>query len=84
MINELTIGTLAKLSRVNVETIRYYQLRNLLHEPPKPLAGYRQYPSDTSGAFASSSGRRHSVSRWKRSAGCSASTNEPPAWRHKA
>ena len=47
MINDLTIGTLAKLSSVNVETIRYYQRRNLLHEPPKPLAGYRQYPSDT-------------------------------------
>ena len=47
MINDLTIGTLAKLSGVNVETIRYYQRRNLLHEPPKPLAGYRQYSSDT-------------------------------------
>jgi MerR family mercuric resistance operon transcriptional regulator len=47
MNHDLTIGTLAKLSSVNVETIRYYQRRNLLHEPPKPLAGYRQYSSET-------------------------------------
>ena len=48
MNDDLTIGSLAQRSGVNVETIRYYQRRNLLQEPPKPLAGYRRYSSDTS------------------------------------
>ncbi len=43
MSDDLTIGMLAKRSGVNVETIRYYQRRNLLHEPSKPRSGYRQY-----------------------------------------
>jgi len=32
---------------VNVETIRYYQRRHLLQEPPKPTGGYRQYSLKT-------------------------------------
>lgn len=36
---ELTIGKLADAAGVNIETIRYYQRRGLLDEPPKPLAG---------------------------------------------
>ncbi|MBL8286277.1 MAG: Hg(II)-responsive transcriptional regulator, partial [Acinetobacter johnsonii] len=28
---------------VNIETIRYYQRRGLLDEPPKPLGGHRRY-----------------------------------------
>ncbi len=47
MSDGLTIGTLAKRSGVNVETIRYYQRRHLLHEPSKPLDGYRQYSLET-------------------------------------
>lgn len=47
MSDDLTIGILAKRSGVNVETIRYYQRRNLLHEPSKPRSGYRQYSSET-------------------------------------
>jgi MerR family mercuric resistance operon transcriptional regulator len=43
----LTIGTLAERSGVNVETIRYYQRRGLLLEPPKPRDGYRRYPLET-------------------------------------
>lgn len=39
-----TIGKLAKHAKVGVETIRYYQNFGLLQEPPKPSAGYRQYP----------------------------------------
>lgn len=39
----LTIGSLAKLAGVNVETIRYYQRRGYLHEPKKPLGGVRHY-----------------------------------------
>jgi MerR family transcriptional regulator, mercuric resistance operon regulatory protein len=44
--DSLTIGTLAERGGVNVETIRYYQLRGLLEEPSKPTGGFRQYPSD--------------------------------------
>ncbi|GGB91147.1 MerR family transcriptional regulator [Marinobacterium zhoushanense] len=40
----LSIGQLAKSADVNVETIRYYQRRGLLTEPPKPQYGYRRYP----------------------------------------
>ena len=47
MSGDLTIGTLARRSGVNVETIRYYQRRSLLHEPPKPPGGYRRYPWET-------------------------------------
>lgn len=46
MARELTIGKIAKLAEVNVETIRYYQRRGLLSEPKKPHSGYRRYPAD--------------------------------------
>ena len=39
----LTIGRVAKLAGVNVETIRYYQRRRLLAEPTKPHTGFRRY-----------------------------------------
>lgn len=43
----LTIGRLADEAGVNVETIRYYERRGLLREPPRTDAGYRQYsPTD--------------------------------------
>ncbi|MBI5107420.1 MAG: MerR family transcriptional regulator [Rhodocyclales bacterium] len=37
-----TIGTLAKQAGVGVETVRYYQRRGLLAEPPA-TSGYRRY-----------------------------------------
>lgn len=40
----LTIGKLARIANVNVETIRYYQRVGLIEEPVKPLNGYREYP----------------------------------------
>lgn len=46
MVKEPTIGKIAKLAGVNVETIRYYQRRGLLSQPEKPHRGYRRYPSD--------------------------------------
>ena len=46
MWREVTIGRLAALAGVNVETIRYYQRRGLLDEPRKPLGGYRHYPTE--------------------------------------
>ncbi len=43
----LTIGQLAKEAQVNVETVRYYERRGLLPEPPRRESGYRLYsPSD--------------------------------------
>jgi len=47
MQKSLTIGRVAKLSSVNVETIRYYQRFGILTEPVKPAEGYRIYPADT-------------------------------------
>src|SRR5258706_14426484 len=41
----MTIGRLAKEAGVNVETVRYYQRRGLIEEPPKPAGGHRRYTS---------------------------------------
>jgi len=38
-----TIGTLARQAGVNVETVRYYQRRGLLEQPPRPPGGIRRY-----------------------------------------
>ena len=43
----LTIGALAQSAGVGVETIRFYERKGLLPEPPRSLAGYRQYPGST-------------------------------------
>lgn len=40
----MTIGRLAKLAGLGVETIRYYHRIGLLPEPVKPKQGYRIYP----------------------------------------
>jgi MerR family mercuric resistance operon transcriptional regulator len=39
----LTIGQLAKKANVNLETIRFYERRGLLPEPPRNKSGHRQY-----------------------------------------
>ena len=38
-----TIGELAKITGIHVETIRFYQRRGLLVEPQRPLGGIRRY-----------------------------------------
>jgi MerR family mercuric resistance operon transcriptional regulator len=43
---KLTIGQLAKQANVNLETIRYYERRGLIPEPPRSISGYRQYSAD--------------------------------------
>lgn len=43
----LSIGEVAAAADVNVETIRFYERRGLLPEPPRRASGYRAYPSDT-------------------------------------
>jgi DNA-binding transcriptional MerR regulator len=40
-----TISQLAHKAGVHVETVRYYERRGLLREPPRSPAGYRQYSS---------------------------------------
>ena len=40
----MTIGELAKLAGVGVETIRFYEREGLLAEPARLPSGYRQYP----------------------------------------
>lgn len=42
----LTIGALAKEAGVNLETVRFYERRGLLPQPPRSQAGYRMYTSD--------------------------------------
>jgi len=38
-----TIGQLAAVAGVNVETVRYYQRRKLMPEPARPPGGTRRY-----------------------------------------
>ncbi|MFT5193762.1 MAG: MerR family copper efflux transcriptional regulator [Cellvibrionaceae bacterium] len=40
----LSAGKLAKAADVNIETLRYYEKRGLLPEPPRKESGYRIYP----------------------------------------
>lgn len=40
----LTIGMLAKLAVIPIETIRYYERRGLLPKPPRNKSNYRFYP----------------------------------------
>lgn len=43
----MTIGRLAEAAGVNVPTIRYYERRGIIAEPPRTASGYRQYPEET-------------------------------------
>jgi len=47
MAQKLTIGKVAAAAAVNVETIRFYQRRGLLVEPPKSQGGFRYYDEAT-------------------------------------
>jgi Hg(II)-responsive transcriptional regulator len=42
----LTISQVAKAANVNVETIRYYERRGLISEPPRTESGYRHFPQE--------------------------------------
>lgn len=39
----ITIGKLAKLAEVSVDTVRYYERQGLLRPAPRTESGYRQY-----------------------------------------
>lgn len=40
----ITIGQLARQAGIGVETVRFYERRGLIEEPPRRQSGYRQYP----------------------------------------
>ena len=46
MASGLTIGQLAKTASVNVQTIRYYERRNLFQRTDRKASGYRVYGDD--------------------------------------
>lgn len=41
--DKLPIGELARQANVNIETIRYYERRGLIEEPPRNKSGHRRY-----------------------------------------
>ena len=43
----MKIGSVAEAAGVEVSTIRYYERRGLLPEPPRTASGYRQYDTGT-------------------------------------
>ncbi len=46
MRTSLKTGDVAKQSGVNVETLRFYERKGLLPEPPRRMSGYREYPPE--------------------------------------
>lgn len=42
-----TISKVAKELAINIETVRFYERRGLIEQPPKPALGYRHYPDET-------------------------------------
>ena len=44
---QLTVGKLAKLGDIGVETVRYYEKRGLLPKPERLPSGYRIYSEET-------------------------------------
>ncbi len=45
----LKIGQLARRAGVGVETVRFYERRGLIDEPPRRASGYRQFSPETVG-----------------------------------
>ena len=43
----ISIGQLAREADVGIETIRFYERRGLIADPPRRRSGYRQYPTST-------------------------------------
>ena len=42
----MTIGQLAVRAGVGVETVRFYERRGLVPQPPRPDSGFREYPPE--------------------------------------
>jgi MerR family transcriptional regulator, copper efflux regulator len=45
--DSLRIGALAAAAGVGRETVRFYERKGLIAEPPRSPAGYRRYPPDS-------------------------------------
>ncbi len=45
----LTIGKVAGLADIGIETIRFYEREGLIEDPPRRQSGYRQYEPDVVG-----------------------------------
>jgi MerR family mercuric resistance operon transcriptional regulator len=43
----MTIGEVAKRAGVHIETLRYYERRGLIEEPPRTSSNYRVYPVES-------------------------------------
>jgi MerR family mercuric resistance operon transcriptional regulator len=43
----LSIGKVARLSGVSIDTIRFYERNGLIPDPPRRDSGYRDYPEET-------------------------------------
>ncbi|MGH9320100.1 MAG: MerR family DNA-binding protein [Vicinamibacteria bacterium] len=43
----LKVSEVARQAGVNLQTVRYYERRRLLPEPPRTRSNYRAYPEDT-------------------------------------
>jgi len=43
----LRIGEVARGAGVNIQTLRFYERRGLLDEPPRGTSGYREYPEES-------------------------------------
>lgn len=41
----LTIGHLARVAGINLETVRYYERQGLMPKPPRSPSGYRLFPA---------------------------------------
>ncbi len=44
---DFTISQLAQKSHVNIQTIRFYERKGLIPNPPRSQSGYRQYSQDS-------------------------------------
>ncbi|MFI5300660.1 MAG: MerR family DNA-binding protein [Polyangiales bacterium] len=45
--SKMTIGTVAKLAGVGVETVRFYERRGVIVQPARRGGAFREYPNDT-------------------------------------
>lgn len=43
----LRTAQVAELAGVNIETLRFYERKGILPEPPRRASGYREYPPET-------------------------------------
>lgn len=44
---DMTISKAARRAGVGVETVRFYERKGLIEQPPKPKSGFRTYPPET-------------------------------------